>query len=225
MDRQARPRSRHGASSRRCRPTSAGSRSMSSPAIGSSTRCACTLRATEDRFEQQLKPIFGSELSNELGKRPFARSCRRSARARWKTSAPASTGLPANMAWNIVDVRIKKTDLPTARRSNSAFERMRTARLAGSALDPCRRARSGRRSSSARGRCRSGAHLCRELRQGPGILRFLPRDAVLPDDLPARRPGASRANQDYSVAEERLSEGIYWTLALSSALFNSRSCA
>ena len=81
-----------------------------------------------DRVEQALKPILGSQLRNELGKRPFA-----------SLLSPEREGVMGNIraglnrvarqyGVEIVDVRIKKADLPTGSPLDSAYDRMRTAR-------------------------------------------------------------------------------------------------
>jgi len=81
-----------------------------------------------DRFEQSLAPILGSQLRNELGKRPFA-----------SLLSPEREGVMGNIrngldrvarqyGAEIIDVRIKKADLPDGTPLQSAFDRMRTAR-------------------------------------------------------------------------------------------------
>jgi modulator of FtsH protease HflC len=83
---------------------------------------------TEERLSQALQPILGSELRNELGKRPFA-----------SLLSPERQGLMENVrrgldrvarqyGAEITDVRIKRADLPQGSPLDSAFERMRTAR-------------------------------------------------------------------------------------------------
>ena len=82
-----------------------------------------------DQFEQSLAPILGSQLRNELGKRPFA-----------SLLSPEREGVMGNIRQGldrvarqygaeIIDVRIKKADLPDGTPLQSAFESMRTARL------------------------------------------------------------------------------------------------
>jgi len=83
---------------------------------------------TEERVEQALKPILGSALRNELGQRSFA-----------SLLSPERAGVMGNIrtALNIVarqygveviDVRIKKADLPTGTPLQSAYARMISAR-------------------------------------------------------------------------------------------------
>ena len=82
-----------------------------------------------DQFEQSLAPILGSQLRNELGKRPFV-----------SLLSPEREGVMDNIrrgldrvarqyGAEIIDVRIKKADLPDGTPLQSAFDRMRTARL------------------------------------------------------------------------------------------------
>ena len=81
-----------------------------------------------DQFERALAPILGSQLRNELGKRPFA-----------SLLSPEREGVMGNIrngldrvarqyGAEIIDVRIKKADLPDGTPLQSAFDRMRTAR-------------------------------------------------------------------------------------------------
>ena len=83
---------------------------------------------TEEKVEQALKPILGSALRNELGQRSFA-----------SLLSPERAGVMDNIrvALNVVgrqygveviDVRIKKADLPTGTPLQSAYARMISAR-------------------------------------------------------------------------------------------------
>jgi len=83
---------------------------------------------SEERVGEALRPILGSELRNELGKRPFA-----------DLLSPERQGAMENIRRNldrigrqygvqIIDVRIKRADLPSGTPLESAYERMRTAR-------------------------------------------------------------------------------------------------
>jgi membrane protease subunit HflC len=83
---------------------------------------------TEDRVESALRPILGSQLRNELGKRPFA-----------SLLSPEREGVMENIragldraarqyGVSIIDVRIKKADLPDGTPLQSAYNRMITAR-------------------------------------------------------------------------------------------------
>ena len=84
---------------------------------------------SEDRVENALRPILGSQLRNELGKRPFA-SLLSPERAGAMDNIQAGLNRVARQyGVEIVDVRIKKADLPDGTPLQSAFERMRTARF------------------------------------------------------------------------------------------------
>jgi modulator of FtsH protease HflC len=84
---------------------------------------------SEERLTEQLKPILGSALRNELGKRPFAALL---SPERDKVMDNIQTGLQRvarQYGAEIVDVRIKRADLPEGTPLESAFSRMKTARL------------------------------------------------------------------------------------------------
>ena len=83
---------------------------------------------TEDRVEQALKPILGSQLRNELGKRPFASLLSPEREGAMENIRVGLNRLASQYGVEIVDVRIKKADLPGGTPLESAYERMRTAR-------------------------------------------------------------------------------------------------
>ena len=81
-----------------------------------------------DGLQGALVPNLGSELRNELGKRPFA-----------SLLSPEREGVMENVrrgldrvarpyGAEVIDVRIKKADLPTGTPLDSAYDRMKTAR-------------------------------------------------------------------------------------------------
>jgi len=83
---------------------------------------------SEERLTEALKPILGSALRNELGKRPFAALL---SPERGQVMDNIQAGLERvarNYGAEIVDVRIKRADLPDGTPLDSAYERMRTAR-------------------------------------------------------------------------------------------------
>ncbi len=84
---------------------------------------------TEDRVELALKPILGSQLRNELGKRPFASLLSPEREGAMENIRSGLNRLASQYGVEIVDVRIKKADLPSGTPLDSAYERMRTARL------------------------------------------------------------------------------------------------
>ena len=82
----------------------------------------------EDRVSDALRPILGSALRNELGKRPFA-ALLSPERGQVMDNIEAGLNRVARQyGAQIVDVRIKRADLPDGAPLESAFTRMRTAR-------------------------------------------------------------------------------------------------
>jgi modulator of FtsH protease HflC len=83
---------------------------------------------TTENVAEALRPILGSALRNELGKRPFAALL---SPERGQVMDNIQAGLnrvAAQYGAEIVDVRIKRADLPEGTPLDSAYERMRTAR-------------------------------------------------------------------------------------------------
>lgn len=83
---------------------------------------------TEDRLREALKPILGSELRNELGKREFAALLSPERQGVMENVRRGLDQVARQYGARIIDVRIKKADLPTGSPLESAFERMQTAR-------------------------------------------------------------------------------------------------
>jgi modulator of FtsH protease HflC len=83
---------------------------------------------TEDRVSDQLKPILGSAIRNELGKRPFATLLSPERGQLMANIKRALDRVARQYGAEIVDVRIKRADLPEGTPLDSAYERMRTAR-------------------------------------------------------------------------------------------------
>jgi len=83
---------------------------------------------TEDRVSDQLKPILGSALRNELGKREFAALLTPEREQVMENIRTALNRVAGQYGAEIIDVRIKRTDLPEGTPLESAFQRMRTAR-------------------------------------------------------------------------------------------------
>ena len=83
---------------------------------------------SERRVSDALKPILGSALRNELGKRPFAALLSPERDQVMGNIRTALARVAAQYGAEIVDVRIKRADLPDGTPLQSAFERMRTAR-------------------------------------------------------------------------------------------------
>jgi membrane protease subunit HflC len=83
---------------------------------------------SERRVSDALRPILGSSLRNELGKRPFA-ALLSPERGQVMDNIQARLNRVARQyGAEIVDVRIKRADLPDGTPLESAFNRMRTAR-------------------------------------------------------------------------------------------------
>lgn len=83
---------------------------------------------SEDGVADQLSRILGSRLRNELGKQPFT-ALLSPERGQLMDDIQARVNAEARRyGAEIVDVRIKRADLPTGDPLESAFARMRTAR-------------------------------------------------------------------------------------------------
>ena len=83
---------------------------------------------SEERVSDELRPILGSALRNELGKRPFA-ALLSPERGEVMDNIQAGLNRVARQyGAEIVDVRIKRADLPDGTPLESAYQRMRTAR-------------------------------------------------------------------------------------------------
>jgi membrane protease subunit HflC len=82
---------------------------------------------TEQNVSAQLQPILGSATRNELGKRPFASLLSPERGQIMQNVRAALNRVAAQYGAQIIDVRIKKADLPQGT-LESAFQRMRTAR-------------------------------------------------------------------------------------------------
>ena len=81
-----------------------------------------------ERAEEALKPILGSQLRNELGKRPFASLLSPEREGAMENIRVGLNRISRQYGVEIVDVRIKKADLPSGTPLETAFESMRTAR-------------------------------------------------------------------------------------------------
>jgi membrane protease subunit HflC len=82
---------------------------------------------TEANVSAQIQPILGSATRNELGKRQFAALLSPERGQIMSNIRAALNRVAAQYGAEIVDVRIKKADLPEGT-LESAFQRMRTAR-------------------------------------------------------------------------------------------------
>jgi membrane protease subunit HflC len=84
---------------------------------------------TEENLQGQLQTILRSEVRNELAKQQFAALLSPERQGVMDDVRKALNFQAAKFGVQIVDVRIKKTDLPDGTPLQSAFESMRTARL------------------------------------------------------------------------------------------------
>lgn len=87
-----------------------------------------TARGDERRVTEALKPILGSALRNELGRRPFAALLTPERDVVMANIKTALNRVAHQYGAEIVDVRIKRAELPDGTPLESAYERMRTAR-------------------------------------------------------------------------------------------------
>ena len=88
------------------------------------------IRATTvENLQGQLRTILGSEVRNELAKQPFVALLSPERQGVMDDVREALNAKAAEYGVQIIDVRIKKTDLPDGAPLQSAFESMRTARL------------------------------------------------------------------------------------------------
>ena len=83
---------------------------------------------TEKQLTEQLRPILGSEVRNELGKVSFASLLTPERQGVMQDVRASLNNIARQYGVEIIDVRIKRTDLPDGTPLESAFERMRTAR-------------------------------------------------------------------------------------------------
>ena len=83
---------------------------------------------TEQQLTEQLRPILGSEVRNELGKVSFAALLTPERQGIMNDVKVSLNRIARQYGVQIIDVRIKRTDLPDGTPLDAAFDRMRTAR-------------------------------------------------------------------------------------------------
>ncbi|WP_347717255.1 protease modulator HflC [Sphingomonas sp.] len=81
-----------------------------------------------DGLQAALVPNLGSELRNELGKRPFASLLSPEREGVMENVRRGLDRVARQYGAEVIDVRIKKADLPTGTPLDSAYDRMKTAR-------------------------------------------------------------------------------------------------
>jgi membrane protease subunit HflC len=87
------------------------------------------IRSTsEENLKSQLQTILRSEVRNELGRQTFAALLSPERQGIMDDVSKSLNNQASKFGVQIVDVRIKKTDLPDGTPLESAFESMRTAR-------------------------------------------------------------------------------------------------
>jgi len=83
---------------------------------------------SEAQLKEQLRPILGSEVRNELGKVSFASLLTPERQGIMQDVRTSLNRIARQYGVEIIDVRIKRTDLPDGTPLQSAYDRMRTAR-------------------------------------------------------------------------------------------------
>ncbi|WP_300972844.1 protease modulator HflC [Sphingomonas sp. LHG3406-1] len=83
---------------------------------------------SEENVSTALRPILGSELRNELGRRPFADLLSPERQGAMENIRRGLDRVARQYGVQIIDVRIKRADLPDGSPLQSAYERMKTAR-------------------------------------------------------------------------------------------------
>jgi modulator of FtsH protease HflC len=83
---------------------------------------------SEDQLREQLRPILGSEVRNELGRISFASLLTPERQGIMESVRTSLNQIASQYGVEIIDVRIKRTDLPDGTPLDSAYDRMRTAR-------------------------------------------------------------------------------------------------
>ncbi len=86
------------------------------------------LARSEAQLKEQLRPILGSEVRNELGKVSFAALLTPERQGIMQDVRTSLNRIAGQYGVEIIDVRIKRTDLPDGTPLQSAYDRMRTAR-------------------------------------------------------------------------------------------------
>jgi membrane protease subunit HflC len=83
---------------------------------------------SEEQLKDQLRPILGSEVRNELGRVSFASLLTPERQGVMQDVQTSLNRIARQYGVQIIDVRIKRTDLPDGAPLTAAFDRMRTAR-------------------------------------------------------------------------------------------------
>ena len=121
---------------------------------------------TEEQLREQLRPILGSEVRNELGRIEFASLLTPERQGIMDSVRTSLNRIARQYGVEVLDVRIKRTDLPDGAPLAVGLRPHAHGARAGSALDPRPRREAGA-DHPGPGRRRRRANLCRKLRQGP----------------------------------------------------------
>jgi membrane protease subunit HflC len=82
----------------------------------------------EEQLREQLRPILGSEVRNELGRIEFASLLTPERQGIMNSVRTSLNKIASQYGVEVLDVRIKRTDLPDGAPLSAAYDRMRTAR-------------------------------------------------------------------------------------------------
>jgi len=83
---------------------------------------------SEEQLREQLRPILGSEVRNELGRIEFASLLTPERQGIMNSVRLSLNKIARQYGVEVLDVRIKRTDLPDGAPLSAAFDRMRSAR-------------------------------------------------------------------------------------------------
>jgi membrane protease subunit HflC len=83
---------------------------------------------SEEQLREQLRPILGSEVRNELGRVEFASLLTPERQGIMNDVKASLNRIASQYGVEVLDVRFKRTDLPDGAPLSAAFDRMRTAR-------------------------------------------------------------------------------------------------
>ena len=157
----------------------------------------------------QLQPILGSALRNELGRRPFAALLSPERGQMMDNIQTALNRVARQYGAEIVDVRIKRADLPDGTPLDSAYQRMRTARqqearsIQAQGLKQAQIIRADADAEAA-------ATYAGAFNQDPEFYDFYRamQSYELSFNSAAGRRESARADQHHPVAEQRISAAV-----------------
>ena len=169
------------------------------------------------RSTEQLQPILGSELRNELGKRPFAALLtpeRQGVDGQYPQRR--SNRVARQYGVEIVDVRIKRADLPDGTPLAVGVRADAHRAPAGSPLDPRRRARKQAQIIRAEADAEAAQTYAASFGKDPEFYDFYRAMQSYQTTFLGDGQDEARPDHHHLVAAERLFEGIHWTRALNS---------